>query len=118
LVSARQTVKGPVDGCPVPTPAVLGLDPEVPTKTAFIVLDRRSMEEVVCRGNPPGFSRTTPGSNVSGVIVGRQVSHHDGAMQVPGQYLLGLPWQTRRGSTRLGIVGTDAARLADRVVAH
>ena len=39
---------------------------------------------------------------VSGVIVGRQFNHHDGATQVPGLSFLGLPWQTKRDSTRLG----------------
>ena len=92
LVAARQTVtvQGPVDGCRCHHQPSSGL----------ILEYRQRRPEVYV------------------VIVGRQFNHHDGATQVPGLSFLSLPWQTKRGSTRLGIVGTDAACLADWVVAH
>jgi hypothetical protein len=43
------------------------------------------------------------------------VRHRAGVTDVPGLYLLGLPWQTCRGSALLGFVSADAATLADRM---
>ena len=43
------------------------------------------------------------------------VRHTAGVIDVPGLYVLGLPWQTARGSALLGFVGADAAALAARL---
>ena len=43
------------------------------------------------------------------------VRHTAGVTDVPGLYVLGLPWQTARGSALLGFVGADAAALAARL---
>jgi putative flavoprotein involved in K+ transport len=43
------------------------------------------------------------------------VRHEAGATDVPGLHVLGLPWQTTRGSALLGFVGADAATLSDRL---
>ncbi|MGK5114970.1 MULTISPECIES: flavin-containing monooxygenase [unclassified Geodermatophilus] len=53
--------------------------------------------------------------HVPGVVVDGQVRHTAGVTDVPGLYVLGLPWQTCRGSALLGFVGADAAALSDRM---
>jgi putative flavoprotein involved in K+ transport len=53
--------------------------------------------------------------HVPGVIVGGQVRHTAGSTDVPGLHVLGLPWQTCRGSALLGFVGADAEALAARL---
>lgn len=41
--------------------------------------------------------------------------HHRGVARVPGIYFLGLPWQTRRGSSFIWGVWHDARQIADRI---
>ena len=53
--------------------------------------------------------------HVPGVVVDGQVRHSAGVTDVPGLYVLGLPWQTSRGSALLGYVGADAAALSARM---
>lgn len=50
--------------------------------------------------------------HVPGVVVDGAVRHQGGVTDVAGLYLLGLPWQTCRGSALLGFVGADAERIA------
>jgi putative flavoprotein involved in K+ transport len=44
--------------------------------------------------------------------------HRQGITDVPGLYLLGLPFLSNMSSSFLSGVGDDAARLADHIVAH
>ncbi|PWW24269.1 putative flavoprotein involved in K+ transport [Geodermatophilus normandii] len=53
--------------------------------------------------------------HVPGVVVDGQVRHTAGTTDVPGLHVLGLPWQTCRGSALLGFVGADAEALAARL---
>jgi putative flavoprotein involved in K+ transport len=53
--------------------------------------------------------------HVPGVVVDGQVRHTAGFTDVPGLHVLGLPWQTCRGSALLGFVGADAEALAARL---
>ncbi|MCZ2860813.1 flavin-containing monooxygenase [Blastococcus sp. VKM Ac-2987] len=55
--------------------------------------------------------------HVPGVVVDGQVRHDAGVTDVRGMYVLGLPWQTCRGSALLGFVGADAATLSKRMAA-
>ena len=48
---------------------------------------------------------------------GRPVHHH-GISAVPGIYFLGLPWQTRRGSSFIFGVWQDAKLLADHIASQ
>lgn len=48
---------------------------------------------------------------------GRPV-HHRGISEVPGIYFLGLPWQTRRGSSFIFGVWQDAKLLADHIASQ
>ncbi len=48
---------------------------------------------------------------------GRPV-HHRGVSPVPGIYFLGLPWQTRRGSSFIFGVWQDAKLLADHIASQ
>jgi putative flavoprotein involved in K+ transport len=41
--------------------------------------------------------------------------HHRGVSVEPGIYFLGLPWQSRRGSSFIWGVWHDAKHLADRI---
>jgi len=54
--------------------------------------------------------------HVPDVVVDGEVRHQRGVTDVPGLYVIGLPWQTSRGSALLGFVGADAAEL-DQVMA-
>jgi putative flavoprotein involved in K+ transport len=47
-----------------------------------------------------------------------QLTHDGGVVNVPGMYVLGLPFQRRRKSSFLDGVGPDAADLADHVMRH
>lgn len=44
--------------------------------------------------------------------------HHRGISRVPGIYFLGLPWQTRRGSSFIFGVWQDAKLLADHIASQ
>jgi putative flavoprotein involved in K+ transport len=46
---------------------------------------------------------------------GGQVKHQRGVTEIPGLYVLGLPWQHTRGSALLGWVKDDAQHIADRI---
>ncbi|RWM24697.1 MAG: FAD-dependent oxidoreductase, partial [Mesorhizobium sp.] len=41
--------------------------------------------------------------------------HHRGVSTEPGIYFLGLPWQSRRGSSFIWGVWHDAKHVADRI---
>ena len=47
-----------------------------------------------------------------------QPVHHHGISAVPGIYFLGLPWQTRRGSSFIFGVWQDAKLLADHIASQ
>ncbi len=53
--------------------------------------------------------------HVPGAVVDGQLRHTAGSTDVPGLHMLGLPWQTCRGSALLGFVGADAEALAARL---
>lgn len=53
--------------------------------------------------------------DVPGFVVDGQVAQTRGVTDIPGLYVLGLPWQHTRGSSLLGFVKHDAALLAQRV---
>ena len=53
--------------------------------------------------------------HVPGVVVDGAVRHQAGVTDVPGLHVLGLPWQTSRGSALLGFVGRDAEALGRRL---
>jgi putative flavoprotein involved in K+ transport len=44
-----------------------------------------------------------------------QLRHTRGATKLPGLWVLGLPWQSTRGSSLLGFVQHDAAAIADQI---
>lgn len=44
-----------------------------------------------------------------------RLRHARGATPVPGLWVLGLPWQSTRGSSLLGFVQRDAATIADQI---
>ena len=44
-----------------------------------------------------------------------RVIHRRGVTEVPGLYMLGLPWQYTRGSALLGWVEDDAQFIAQRI---
>ncbi|MGR7023657.1 flavin-containing monooxygenase [Geodermatophilus sp. URMC 62] len=44
-----------------------------------------------------------------------RIVHRRGVTDVPGLYVLGLPWQHTRGSALLGFVHEDAAHLAEHI---
>jgi putative flavoprotein involved in K+ transport len=50
-----------------------------------------------------------------GAVVDGQIRHDRGVTDVPGLHVIGLPWQTSRGSALLGFVGRDAAEVAQRI---
>jgi putative flavoprotein involved in K+ transport len=52
---------------------------------------------------------------VPGVVGDGRIVHRRGVTDVPGLYVLGLPWQHTRGSALLGFVHEDAAYLAERI---
>jgi putative flavoprotein involved in K+ transport len=51
--------------------------------------------------------------DVPGLLRDGRVAHDRGVTEVPGLYVLGLPWQHTRGSALLGFVGEDAAYVVD-----
>jgi putative flavoprotein involved in K+ transport len=55
--------------------------------------------------------------HVPGAVLDGQIRHTAGVAEVPGLYVIGLPWQTSRGSALLGFVGADAATLSARMAA-
>jgi putative flavoprotein involved in K+ transport len=42
--------------------------------------------------------------------------HHGGVLEMPGMYVLGLPFTRRRGSNLLAGVGADARLLSEHLV--
>ncbi|MGY1700206.1 flavin-containing monooxygenase [Geodermatophilus sp. SYSU D00766] len=52
---------------------------------------------------------------VPGVFHDGRIVHRRGVTDVPGLYVLGLPWQHTRGSALLGFVQEDAAHLAEHI---
>jgi putative flavoprotein involved in K+ transport len=53
--------------------------------------------------------------DVEGVVVDGAIRHENGFTDVAGLHVLGLPWQTTRGSALLGFVAADAELLADAI---
>jgi putative flavoprotein involved in K+ transport len=53
--------------------------------------------------------------DVAGAVAGGRIRHDRGRTDVPGLHVIGLPWQTARGSALLGFVGRDAAEVAARI---
>ena len=49
---------------------------------------------------------------------GGSVVHRRGVTDVPGLYMLGMPWQYTRGSALLGWVKDDAQFIAQRIAEH
>ena len=52
---------------------------------------------------------------VPGAVRDGRIVHRRGVTDVPGLYVLGLPWQHTRGSALLGFVHEDAAHLAEHI---
>ena len=65
-----------------------------------------------------GFAPTTRGSTSQRQRTARGILHRRGVTPAPGLYMLGLTWQHTRGSALLGLVGNDAAFLAERIAAR
>ena len=63
-----------------------------------------------------GFQQEYEWLNVDGVI-GQQkkINHNKGISPVKGLYFLGLPWQSRRGSSLLQGVGFDAGQIMEHM---
>ncbi len=55
--------------------------------------------------------------DVEGVVVDGAIRHENGFTDVAGLHVLGLPWQTTRGSALLGFVAADAELLATAISA-
>ena len=64
-----------------------------------------------------GFRRSYPWLRVNGALDHRgEIVHQHGATRVPGLYVLGLAYQSRRSSHFIGGVGRDAEAIAGRIV--
>lgn len=63
-----------------------------------------------------GFRRTYHWLCIEGVLDDQQkVLHERGVSEIPGLYFLGLPWQSRRGSSLLQGVGEDARFIFEQM---
>lgn len=62
-----------------------------------------------------GFSNSYAWLQTSQSLVEGRPSHHRGISTEPGVYFLGLPWQTRRGSSFIWGVWYDAGYIADHI---
>ena len=56
--------------------------------------------------------------HIPGIARDGHLIHRRGVTDVPGLYVLGLPWQHSRGSALLGFVREDAAYLADYITSR
>ena len=66
-----------------------------------------------------GYDRDYSWLHVPGVLDETGGIRHDrGVTPTPGLYVIGMPWQTSRGSALLGFVGRDAAELDTHLAAH
>ena len=65
-----------------------------------------------------GFSVDYGWLEVDAFDEGGRPRHQRGISSEPGVYFLGLPWQTRRGSSFIWGVWHDARLLADRISTH
>jgi|tagenome__1003787_1003787.scaffolds.fasta_scaffold20984065_7 putative flavoprotein involved in K+ transport len=65
-----------------------------------------------------GFGSSYAWLDIPDVWDGAQVHHTRGRTRVPGLWFVGLPWQHTRGSALLGVVGDDAAWVAEHIVAR
>jgi putative flavoprotein involved in K+ transport len=63
-----------------------------------------------------GYRRHHPWLRVPVAPVGGDIVHERGLTAVPGLYVLGMQWQTRRISHQIGGVGPDALAIADHIV--
>jgi putative flavoprotein involved in K+ transport len=62
-----------------------------------------------------GFALDFSWLNTKAVDAKGQPLHHRGVSEEPGIYFLGLPWQTRRGSSFIWGVWYDAKYIADHI---
>jgi putative flavoprotein involved in K+ transport len=62
-----------------------------------------------------GYRRAYPWLHLPVLDRAGEVRHVDGATPVPGLYVVGMRWQSRRGSSFLDGVRYDAATVAGRV---
>lgn len=53
--------------------------------------------------------------DVPSAVVDEQVRHDRGVTGIPGLHVIGLPWQTSRGSALLGFVSRDAEAVVQRI---
>jgi hypothetical protein len=63
-----------------------------------------------------GYRREYPWLHVPVLDSRGEIMHRHGATVVPGMYVLGLRFQSRRTSHTIGSVGRDAWGIADRIV--
>jgi putative flavoprotein involved in K+ transport len=82
------------------------------TDTAVTGLNLRGFGSVIWA---TGYRRAYPWLHVPVLDRAGEVRHVDGATPVPGLYVVGMRWQSRRGSSFLDGVRHDAATVAGRV---
>jgi putative flavoprotein involved in K+ transport len=62
-----------------------------------------------------GYRRTYPWLTLPVVDDRGELVHQSGVTAIPGLYVIGMPFQTRRNSSFIGGVGHDAGLIADRI---
>ena len=66
-----------------------------------------------------GFRPSYPWIHIPGALdPNGSLIHNGGRSPVPGLFVLGQPWQTRRSSALLGGVGKDARAVVDQIIAE
>ncbi len=65
-----------------------------------------------------GYRRAYPWLQVPVLDPAGEVRHHRGRTPAPGLFVVGMHWQSHRGSMTLDGVGHDAARVAVQAIAH
>ena len=65
-----------------------------------------------------GYRRSYPWLHVPVLDATGEVRHHRGATPAPGLFVVGMHWQSRRGSMTIDGVRHDAAEVVARVVGH
>jgi putative flavoprotein involved in K+ transport len=83
----------------------------VPHPLAPAVLDLEA-EDVTTIVWATGYRRAHPWLELDVLDERGEIVHHDGATDVPGLHVIGMPLTRRRNSTYLGGIGIDAALLA------
>lgn len=96
-----------------PDAHILGPDPECVTSPVLSLdLDRAGVTSVVWA---TGFTADYGWLNVDAFDSNGRPRHQRGVSSEPGVYFLGLPWQSRRGSSFIWGVWHDAKYLADHI---